>query len=242
MKVIQRPSPSGHFGDRKGGGKPDFLILHYTDTQDMAEAEDFFLARRPHPEGANVSAHYLIDEDGTIYQYVDESKRAHHAGVSYWNGITDMNSYSIGIELVNPGHKYGYRAFPAAQMAAAAELCRDIMARNSIPPQRVLGHSDVAIGRRIDPGELFDWKGLADQGIGVWPVPLKEDFEKAATMDVRAALTAIGYDPDKDLVAVLGAFQRHFHPEIFAAPDKVGTPDPETLARLYHLKNLKLSP
>jgi len=242
MNIVQRPTT--HCEERKGGATPEFIILHYTDTVDMNEAEDYFMGRRAHPEGETkrVSAHYMIDEDGTIYQYVDEDKRAWHAGVSYWQGLTDMNSSSIGIELVNPGQSNGYVPFPDVQMQALAELCTDIMQRRGIPVDHVLAHSDVAVGRRFDPGELFDWKGLADQGIGLWPVPLKEDFEKAATMDVRAALTAVGYNPNDELKAVLTAFQRHFHPEIFNSPEKVGQPDIETLARLSRLQNLKFSP
>jgi N-acetylmuramoyl-L-alanine amidase len=116
------------------------------------------------------------------------------------------------------------------------------MARHGIQSERVLAHSDIAPSRKQDPGHLFDWKGLAEQGIGLWPVPLKEDFEKAAAMDVRAALTAVGYNPDDELEAVLTAFQRHFHPEIFKTPEKVGQPDLETLARLSCLQNLKFSP
>jgi N-acetylmuramoyl-L-alanine amidase len=127
-------------------------------------------------------------------------------------------------------------------MKALAELSKQIMARNGIQPERVLAHSDIAPSRKQDPGHLFDWKGLAAQGVGIWPVPLKEDFERAATMDVRAALTAVGYSSDDDLGTVLAAFQRHYHPEIFKTPEKIGQPDLETLARLSRLQNLKFSP
>lgn len=229
MKIVDRPSPNF---DERAGGAPDAIILHYTDMKTAQEALD----RLCDPDfEKRVSSHYLIDTDGTIYKLVDEDKRAWHAGKSWWRGETDMNSRAIGIELANPGHTNGYVPFPAAQMSALAELCRDIMARHSIRPERVLAHSDIAPARKRDPGELFDWKGLAAQGIGVWPDPLKEDFDKAASLDVRAALTAWGYTPHDDLQTVLTAFQRHFHPEIFKTPEKVGQADIETAARLHCL-------
>ncbi len=236
MKLIDRPSPN--FDERKGG-PPDCIVMHYTDMPTAEEA----LRRLCDPNAEKrVSAHYLIDIDGTVYKLVDDGKRAWHAGISSWQGETDMNSRAIGIELANPGHSNGYVPFPAAQMKALAELSKQIMARNGIRPERVLAHSDIAPARKQDPGHLFDWKGLAAQGIGIWPVPLKEDFERAATMDVRAALTAVGYSSDDDLGTVLAAFQRHYHPEIFKTPEKIGQPDLETLARLSRLQNLKFSP
>jgi N-acetylmuramoyl-L-alanine amidase len=188
---------------------------------------------------AEVSAHYLIDKDGTIYRMVDEGKRAWHAGKSYWAGETDMNSRSIGIEIANAGHTWGYHPFPEEQMQAVIALCRDIIARRNIPVRRVLAHSDIAPSRKRDPGELFDWKMLAKAGIGVWPQPSAEDFKSAKDIDIRAALTAYGYTPHDDLPTVLTAFQRHFHPEIFQTPEKAGQLDRETAARLYSLQNLK---
>lgn len=243
MKIKHDPSPSEHFGDRKDGATcPTFLILHYTETETAEQAADLLTGRRPHPQGEKVSAHYMVDEGGVVTKFVDESKRAHHAGRSYWDGMEDMNSRSIGIEIVNPGHGYGYRAFPQAQVDAVAALCKDILSRHDIPPHRVLGHSDVAPGRKIDPGELFPWRELAADGIGLWPVPLKEDFECAADDEsVRAALTAYGYDPRVDFAAAVTAFQRHFQPEVFAAPERVGTPDADTAARLYALLRVKPS-
>jgi N-acetylmuramoyl-L-alanine amidase len=241
MKVIRRPSPAEHFGVRKENAIPSFLILHYTETAGMTEAEDYFLGRKPHPQGEHVSAHYMVDEDGGIYQYVDEAGRAHHAGRSYWDGVTDMNSHSIGIEIVNPGHSHGYCPFPQAQMDAIASLCRDILTRHDIAPHHVLGHSDVAPGRKIDPGELFPWRELAAEGIGLWPAPLREDFEKAVDDEsIRAALTAYGYDPRVEFATAVAAFQRHFQPEIFSTPERVGTPDADTAARLYALLRLKI--
>lgn len=241
MKIIKKDTT--HFEDRKNGGKPNFLILHYTETQNAQAAEDYFIGKIVDEKNGRVSAHYMIDEDGSITQYVDEEKRAWHAGKSYWDGLEDINSFSIGIEIVNPGRRYGYRAFPVQQMRSVVDLCKDIMARHNIPPHRVLGHSDIAPARKVDPGELFDWKMLAGHGIGVWPSPLKEDFEKAADESaLRTALTSYGYDPHIDFKTVVTAFQRHFYPEIFRTPEAVGTADKETVARLYALLRRKPSP
>ena len=147
------PSPNH---DDRGGAAIDMLVLHYTGMK-TAEAA---LERLCDP-AAKVSAHYTIDEDGTVYAHVPEARRAWHAGVSFWAGATDINSRSIGIELVNPGHEFGYRDFPDAQIAALITLCHGILLRHPIPSARVLGHSDVAPARKEDPGELFPWERLA---------------------------------------------------------------------------------
>jgi len=159
---------------------------------------------------SQVSAHWLIEEDGTIWSLVDEQHRAWHAGQAYWAGETDINSRSIGIELVNPGHEFGYRPFPAAQMEALASLARDIIARHPIPPHRVLGHSDVAPDRKTDPGELFDWQWLARQGVGIWP----QAPSSGVRSDPAEALRRIGYRVEGDIpsLAVITAFQRRFRP------------------------------
>jgi N-acetylmuramoyl-L-alanine amidase len=200
--IIDRPSPN--FGERPADATLDMLIIHYTGM----ESTEASLARLCDP-AARVSAHYLIDEDGTLYRLVDEASRAWHAGASHWAGATDINSRSLGIELQNPGHEFGYRSFPEAQMAVLIDLCGEILARHGIPAARVLGHSDVAPSRKEDPGELFDWKRLADAGVGRLPAaPVA-----AAGMDehaARASLTAIGYDPGVSLGDVLTAFQRHY--------------------------------
>ncbi len=162
MRIIERPSPN--FNERAGGAV-DMLVLHYTGMISREHA----MARMCDPQ-SRVSAHYLVDETGRAYQLVDEAHRAWHAGVSFWAGERDINSRSIGIELVNPGHDLGYRNFPLLQMRALAQLCLQILARHAIPAKRVLGHSDVAPGRKRDPGEKFDWAWLAGQGIGIWPV------------------------------------------------------------------------
>jgi N-acetylmuramoyl-L-alanine amidase len=162
---IERPSPN--YDSRREGCPIDILVLHYTGMRTAEEA----LERLCDPE-AKVSAHYTIDRDGRVYRHVDESLRARHAGVSYWAGERDVNSRSIGIELVNPGHEFGYVPFPEVQIEALIELSRGILTRHLIPPQRVVGHSDVAPARKVDPGELFPWEQLAANGIGMVPPPL----------------------------------------------------------------------
>ncbi|MGB1547820.1 MAG: N-acetylmuramoyl-L-alanine amidase, partial [Alphaproteobacteria bacterium] len=162
VTVLEHPSPNHE--PRPEGAAIDTLILHYTGMK-TAEAA---LARLCDP-ATKVSAHYLIDETGRIYALVPEERRAWHAGEACWQGETNLNDRSVGIELVNPGHEFGYRPFPEAQMAALEALLQEILARHPIPAERVLGHSDVAPGRKTDPGELFDWARLARAGIGCWP-------------------------------------------------------------------------
>jgi N-acetylmuramoyl-L-alanine amidase len=225
--MIDRPSPNH---DARPAGQPiDILLLHYTDMPSAAAA----LSRLTDP-AARVSAHYCIDEDGTIYRLVPERRRAWHAGLSSWAGACDINSRSIGIELVNPGHSCGYRPFPEAQMRALEDLARGILARHPIPPRRVLGHSDVAPARKVDPGGLFDWQRLARAGIGVWPQPLGfpdpgPARKPHAVADVQSQLARFGYGvvvtglPDQTTRQALSAFQRRFRP---AGVD--GQPDGET--------------
>jgi N-acetylmuramoyl-L-alanine amidase len=199
--TIERPSPN--FDPRPDPPRIDILLLHYTGMKSADESLD-----RLRDPAAKVSAHYLIDEDGATYRLVAEARRAWHAGASFWAGETDINGRSIGIELQNPGHEWGYRAFPEAQMRALIALARDIVARHAIPPARVLAHSDVAPARKQDPGELFDWTRLAGEGIGRLPGrarPGAPDDDAA-----RALLSAIGYDPAAPLADVVAAFQRHW--------------------------------
>jgi N-acetylmuramoyl-L-alanine amidase len=205
----------------------DMLILHYTGMATGAEA----LARLCDAT-SRVSAHYLIEEDGRIFALVSEDRRAWHAGVSSWAGVSDINACSIGIELVNPGHATpgyagGYRPFPEAQMAALIALARDIVKRHVIPSGRVLGHSDVAPGRKVDPGELFDWQRLAAEGLGVWPKPagpavdlqvLRPGDSGPDVYRLKQSLRRIGYGLgaseqfDEETRRVVQAFQRHFWP------------------------------
>ncbi len=224
--VIESPSPN--FDARPEGQAIDILLLHYTGMVSATAA----LARLCDVT-AKVSAHYCIDEDGTLYRLVPEAKRAWHAGAASWAGADDINARSIGIELVNPGHEFGYRAFPDAQMAALIELAGEILTRHPIPPSRVLGHSDVAPTRKEDPGELFDWAGLAAAGIGLWP-SAAEPREPPDAAEAKRQLAAFGYGYlDDDPAAVITAFQRHFRPE-----NLTGEVDAETAGRLSALLGL----
>ena len=205
MQCIAVSSPN--FDARPASAPVDILVLHYTGMQTGAGA----IERLCDPE-AKVSAHYTVDEDGTIYAHVPEEARAWHAGVSYWAGARDINARSIGIEIVNPGHEFGYRSFPDVQIEAVIELAQDVFARYPIPPERVLGHSDVAPARKLDPGELFPWGALSLAGIGLWPQTRKAQL----TVPFADALRAFGYGmkPDMDVPkkTVIEAFQRHWRP------------------------------
>src|SRR6185312_2759816 len=196
MQIIDRPSPNHDARD----AAIDMLVLHYTGMQSAQAA----LERLCDP-AAMVSAHYTIDETGTVYAHVPEARRAWHAGVSFWAGRRNLNACSIGIELVNPGHEFGYRAFSDAQIAALIELATGIVSRHAIVAARVLGHSDIAPARKEDPGELFPWARLAREGIGQWP--------QASGKNASAAgLARYGYDPEAPQDKVIAAFQRHFRP------------------------------
>ena len=227
MKLINRPSPN--FNDRPADKPVSILLLHYTGMESAAAALD-----RLCDPAARVSAHYTVDEDGTIYSHVPEEKRAWHAGVSHWAGETDINGISIGIEMVNPGHEFGYRPFPDAQIDVVAALCLDILARHPIPPHRVLGHSDVAPGRRQDPGELFPWQSFAKMGIGIWPDAALAPADVDATLAAQD-LRRFGYDCPAAADAprhadVVSAFQRHYRPTRID-----GRVDAETAARIHAL-------
>jgi N-acetylmuramoyl-L-alanine amidase len=218
--MLIREAPSPNQDDRPPGQPPDLLLLHYTGMATGAAA----IARLRDPAAA-VSAHYVVEEDGAILRLVPEARRAWHAGVSHWRGMPALNGRSIGIEIVNPGHDWGYRPFPALQMAAVCDLCLAIIARHGIRPRDVVGHSDVAPDRKQDPGELFDWQGLAANGVGLWPVgdlPPPPDASAAPGL-----LAGIGYRADLPLPLLLAAFQRRWRP---ARVD--GVADAETLARL----------
>ncbi len=194
--------PSPNFDERPESSPIDMLVMHYTGMETAEAALD-----RLCDAAAKVSAHYMIDEDGTVISLVDESKRAWHAGVAYWRGETDINARSIGIELVNPGHEFGYRDFSGAQMVALEILAVDILSRHDIPARNVVGHSDVAPARKQDPGKLFDWRRLAKAGIGLWP----EEISEGNGEGMEEMLATFGYDvTDPD--AAMTAFQRHFGP------------------------------
>lgn len=206
-KPVSKPSPNF---DARGCGV-DMIILHYTGMQTAAEA-----LSRLTDAASKVSAHYVVDEDGTTYALVAEEMRAYHAGVGAWKGETDLNARSIGIEIVNPGHEWGYRKFPERQIDSVIALIGDIKTRHQIGPKRVLGHSDVAPQRKEDPGELFPWGKLAAAGHAIGRYQGAEDA--AITYDeAMAMLRAIGYDaPDKAHAAAVVAFQRRFCPQALA--------------------------
>jgi len=203
-ELVHREAPSPNWDER--ALPVSMVVLHYTGMKSAEEA----LERMCDPE-AKVSAHYMIDEDGTVTRLVPEEKRAWHAGQSYWRGITDVNSASIGIELVNPGHEWGYRPFTDAQMDALVPLLADIMRRHDIPRANVVGHSDVAPARKQDPGELFDWEMLASYKV-VLPTPrlsMRLIYDEPGAFFL--ALERFGYDIT-DGRAALAAFQRRWRP------------------------------
>lgn len=218
------PAPSPNFNERLH--PLDMLVLHYTGMPDGPSA----LARMQEDKEPRVSAHYMVEEDGRVFQLVTEDKRAWQAGRSWWRGDEDLNSRSIGIEIVNPGHEWGYRPFPDAQIVAVIELCQGILARWPIPQNRIVAHSDIAPDRKEDPGELFPWKRLSEAGIGLWPQPARPEpwmMHGAAMGDAGVTvenfqrdLAAIGYRIDvtgvftEQTAAVVRAFQRRWRPEL----------------------------
>lgn len=241
VQIIAAPSPN--FNERRA--PPDMLVLHYTGMQTGEAA----LARLCDAE-AEVSAHYLVEEDGRIFGLVPEERRAWHAGRGVWQGQDDCNAASIGIEIVNPGHEFGYRAFPDAQIAAVIALISDIRERWTIPDSRIIAHSDLAPERKEDPGELFPWKRLAEAGHGLWFEPaaerikalgglLQKGDDGIGVMVLRAGLHRLGYgvrpggDYDAETESAVRAFQRHWRQSRVD-----GVADGETRARLVGLLQL----
>ena len=238
-----RDAPSPNFDNRRS--PPDMLVLHYTGMRTADEA----VARLRDPE-AKVSAHYVVDEDGSILRLVAEERRAWHAGKGVWQGETDCNAASIGIEIVNPGHEFGYRGFPEVQIDAVIRLIGDIRSRWTIPDARIIGHSDLAPERKQDPGERFPWKRLAGEGHGLWFEPAPERIEALGAplgvgdeglgvIVLRAGLHRLGYglqpggDYDEVTKLTVEAFQRHWRP---AKVD--GVADGETRATLMGVLQL----
>ncbi len=263
--LVRRVVPSQNINARRNGLQPEILVLHYTGLQTL----DASLRALQHPRG-EVSCHYVIDEDGTIIQMVPERMRAWHAGVSHWRGEDDINSQSIGIEIQNPGHtpkapnpdappEDGAQAehtapqFPAVQMQAIIKLARDIADRNAIASRNIVGHSDIAPGRKIDPGEGFDWAALYKENVGLWvpPVPLQPD-DQGIGPDARAPLVprmqtglqTYGYGlevsgvMDARTTTVLAAFQRHFRPA--RVDGRLDQSTWQTLCQLLSLAELPL--
>jgi N-acetylmuramoyl-L-alanine amidase len=220
--VAARVIPSPNHGERKDGRRPDMLTLHYTGMPDEAQALQWLC--NPVSE---VSAHYVVFENGHVAQLVPEARRAWHAGKSSWAGETDINSRSISIEIANPGHDGGLPPFGETQIKNVIRLCRDIVERWSIPPDRVLAHSDVAPGRKMDPGERFPWERLHHAGVGHWtrPAPIRDGRffvrgDQGQPIEALQAMLAMyGYGVpitgafDADTEAVVAAFQRHFRSE-----------------------------
>ncbi len=241
VQIIAAPSPN--FNERRA--PPDMLVLHYTGMPSGEAA----LARLRDAE-AQVSAHYLIEEDGRIFGLVPEERRAWHAGRGVWQGEDDCNAASIGIEIVNPGHEFGYRAFPDAQIASVVALIGDIRERWTVPDSRIIGHSDLAPERKDDPGELFPWKRLAEAGHGLWFEPaaerikalgglLQKGDDGIGVVVLRAGLHRLGYgikpggDYDAETESAVRAFQRHWRQSRID-----GVADGETRARLVGLLQL----
>lgn len=239
MDFIDAPSPN--FDARTA--PLDMIVLHYTGMQSGEAA----LARLCDPTpGGRVSAHYLVEEDGRVFRLVDEARRAWHAGVASWKGQSDINSRSVGIEIVNPGHEFGYRDFPARQLDSVIALVADIRTRWTIANSDIVGHSDVAPARKVDPGERFPWKRLAEAGHGLWVepppapgLPLAEGATGAPVFAFQAGLTRLGYDCapsgtfDAATREVVAAFQRHWVQSRFD-----GVADGLTRARLIALLRL----
>src|SRR6476469_7876066 len=231
--------PSANYGERNKGRLPDMIVLHYTGMPDVEGAIAQLCTT-----GTDVSAHYIVLEDGRIVQCVPEAKRAWHAGVASWAGEEDINSCSIGVEIVNRGHAWGYPEFTLRQIAAVISLCRVIMLRRKVPSHRVLGHSDVAPSRKKDPGEKFPWHSLANSGVGHWvqPAPivagptLKLGTTSDDVRDLQQALAKYGYSVpthgkcDGPTMEAVTAFQRHFRP---ARVD--GIADHSTMSTLHAL-------
>lgn len=230
---------SPNFGPRREGARPEFIILHYTGME-TGEAAEAWLC----DPVSEVSSHYLVHEDGAITQMVRESDRAWHAGKGSWRGETDVNSSSIGIEIVNPGHVLGYHDFSDAQVGAVIALCRGIVGRHRVMPENVLAHSDVAPGRKVDPGEKFPWKVLAGAGIGHYvdasPIgggrflSAGDRGEPVEALQSMLALYGYGVEIsgifDQQTRTVVEAFQRHFRTEQID-----GIADRSTIETLHQL-------
>lgn len=241
LDLIEAPSPN--FDARRA--PPDAIVLHYTGMQTGEAA----LARLRDPD-ARVSAHYMVEEDGRVFRLVPEERRAWHAGRGSWQGETDLNAASIGIEIVNPGHEFGYRDFPAVQIEAVCALLGDIRSRWTIPDARIIAHSDLAPDRKQDPGERFPWKTLAQAGHGLWfePAPervaaltglLQPGDQGLGVVVLRSGLHRLGYglapggEYDAETETTVRAFQRHWRPSRVD-----GVADGETRARLVGLLQL----
>ncbi len=240
LRMVEAPSPN--FNERLH--PLDMLVLHYTGMKDGPSA----LARMRDP-ASQVSAHYMVEEDGTVLALVAEDKRAWQAGRSWWRGEDDLNSRSIGIEIVNGGHEFGLPPYPDVQIDAVIDLCRGILSRWPIPQNRIVAHSDIAPERKEDPGERFPWRRLAEAGVGLWPAIDRNEQEAAVglrpgdrgeqVISLQRKLMTIGYHLalsgrfDDATEAVVRAFQRRWR-----AASVTGQGDPETVLRIEAVAKL----
>jgi N-acetylmuramoyl-L-alanine amidase len=241
-RFVEANISSPNYNERRDGILPDMVILHYTGMENADGALNWLCQ-----EKAQVSCHYFVYEDGRIVQLVGEDKRAWHAGQSCWKGETDINSRSIGIEIANPGHQFGYVDFPEAQMDSVIKLVGDIVARHAIPAADILAHSDVAPTRKEDPGERFDWRLLHAAGLGIWvePSPIIPGEKLALgecseeVKNFQSGLGELGFeiaasgDFDDLTFYCTKAFQRHFRQEKVDGIDDLSTID--TLNRLLEI-------
>lgn len=217
-----RPWPSPNHGPRRGGARPDMIVLHHTGMASCASARE-----RLCDPAAEVSAHYLISATGTVWQLVAEARRAWHAGAGRWGAVGDVNSRSIGIELANPGD----RPFAEPQMAALEALVRDVMTRWRMAPQRVIAHADMAPGRKTDPGARFDWRRLALQGLSVWPRAGHDD--SGGNGDFPSYAKVFGYTDEADAADILAAFRLRFRPRATGPLDATDIALAADLARRF---------
>lgn len=205
--------PSPNYNDRPAFRKPELIILHYTGMNPVEAA----LTRLCDPE-SKVSAHYLVEKNGKIHQLVDEAKRAWHAGLSFWQGETDINGISLGIEIDNGGHDFGLPTYPTIQIDMLLCLIKELIQKYNIPKDKIIGHSDIAPTRKIDPGEHFPWLTLHKHGFGMWPEIAPIRPQPQSVLDAQHILASIGYECpltgilDPQTMAVIEAFQRHFTP------------------------------
>ena len=213
---------SPNFGERNPNASIKYIVLHYTGMPDSEVA-----LNRLRDKQSNVSCHYFISETGRIFQLVSEHHRAWHAGQSFWRGLTDLNSHSVGIEIANPGHEFGYLPFPDTQITAVIKLCKDICVRRKIRTSGILAHSDIAPERKLDPGELFPWQKLYDAGVGLWVEPEKIGSQSDENVDnfdcendeLADLLQQYGFNCTPSIVTgdqlkkYIVAFQRRYRPE-----------------------------
>ncbi len=234
-KMFVGGATSPNFNDRRDVDAPDMLILHHIGLENAQTACDLLC----NPE-LEVSAHYLVEENGKTHALVPEDKRAWHAGVSHWAGHTDLNSRSIGIEIVIPPDDLGNKSFSDTQINQVIALCKIIVERWNIPASNILAHSDIAPGRKVDPGHMFPWERLAQEGIGLWPHPVEMDCQAAEDFilnppAIHELLTSYGYNPETPYETLIVEFMRHFHPEKFTHAEDRPEPDILTIARLLAL-------